>query len=89
MSQRRSNSDTSITSDTEASPLEAAIELGEEVEFIIDGRRVECFLSDNVLVFDPKSPGARYAIRAYAYWLASEGDVAGARSLLNIVGRQG
>lgn len=71
------------------SPLEAEIELGEEVEIIVDGKRVACFLSDNVLIFDPKIPGARHAVRAYAYWLASEGDREAARSLLNLVGRQG
>jgi hypothetical protein len=87
MSQRRSTSGNSST--PPESRLEAEVEIGESVEFIIDGQRVECFLSDNVLVFDPKSAGARHAIRAYAYWLAADGDVAGARSLLNLVGRQG
>lgn len=87
MSQRRSTSEKSST--PPPSRPDADIEIGESVEFIIDGHRVECFLSDNVLVFDPKSPGARHAIRAYAYWLAADGDEAGARSLLNVVGRQG
>ena len=73
----------------ENSQLEAEIELGEEVQIIVEGRRVAAFISDNVVILDPRVPGARHAIRTYAYWLASEGDREAARSLLNQVGRQG
>jgi hypothetical protein len=73
----------------DASPPSAEAEIGESIEIILDGNRVEAFLSDNVIVFDPKSPHARIAIRAYAYSLAAAGDIKSARAVLDQVGREG
>lgn len=69
--------------------LSALAELGETVEVIVDGQRVEAFLSDAVFVLDPSSPDARFALRAYAYCLARRGQVDEARSLLRQFGREG
>jgi hypothetical protein len=82
MSPRPSNSDTS-------SSVTAEVEVGETFEVIMDGNRIEAFLSDNVLVFDPRSHHSRYAIRAYAYSLAASGNKTAAKSLLSQVGREG
>lgn len=69
--------------------VEAVAELGESVEVIVDGQRIEAFLSDAVFVLDPASPDARFALRAYAYCLARRGQVDEARSLLRQFGREG
>lgn len=69
--------------------MEAEMELGESFEIVVDGNRVEAFLSDNVVVMDPHGNPGRMAIRAYAYALAAEGNKAGAKALLAQVGREG
>jgi hypothetical protein len=56
---------------------------------VVDGNRVEAFLSDRVLIVDPHSVHGRMAVRAYAYSLASEGNRAAAKALLAQVGREG
>jgi hypothetical protein len=76
------------TPPSSSSELVADIEMGETVEVIIDGNRVEAFLSDNVFIFDPTSIHARMAVRAYAYSLSSE-DRQGATEILRKVGREG
>lgn len=69
--------------------LSAEVDLGESVEVIIDGNRIEAFLSDNVYIFDPKvSIHAAMAVRAYAYSLSAD-DPKTAKEILNNVGREG
>lgn len=72
---------------SESSPS-ANIEIGESVEIVVDGKRIEAFLSDNVAVFDPHSIHGRMAIRAYAYSIAAE-DPGLAKAVLAVVGREG
>lgn len=67
---------------------QAEVEIGEEVEIILDSGRVEAFLSDRVFIFDPKSVHSRMAVRAFAYSLAAE-DKKAAKDILNGVGREG
>ena len=62
--------------------------MGEEVSIILNGDRVDSFLSDNVFIFDPRSIHSRMAVRAYAYSLATE-DRQAAKAVLNVVGREG
>lgn len=76
-----------MLSDSERGPT-AEIEMGESVEIIVDGNRMEVFLSDNVFVVDPHSVHGRNAVRAYAYSLAGE-DPATAKAILAVVGREG
>lgn len=66
-----------------------AVELGETVEIIVDGQRIEAFLSDNVVVLDPASPHTRRALRAYAWSLAADGNRPEAKEMLDRVGREG
>lgn len=74
-------------SDSPNSPS-AEVEIGDSVEIIVDGKRIECFLSDNVFAIDPHSIHGRMAIRAYAYSVAGE-DPATAKAILAAVGREG
>lgn len=67
----------------------ADAELGESVEIIVEGQRIEAFLSDNVFVLDPALPDARFALRAYAYCLARRGQAEEAKALLRQFGREG
>lgn len=67
---------------------DAEVEIGEEFEIVIDGNRVDAFVSDKVVVFDRHSIHSRQAIRAYAYSLAAE-DKGGAKAMLNMIGREG
>lgn len=74
---------------SDSSELSAEIDMGESVEVIIDGNRIEAFLSDNVYIFDPKaSIHARMAVRAYAYSLSAD-DPRAAKDILNREGREG
>lgn len=74
---------------TETVEYPADAELGESVEFYVDGGRVEAFLSDNVIVLDPHEPDARFALRAYAFAMARRGQTAEAKALLRRIGREG
>lgn len=65
------------------------MEIGESIEVIIDGQRVEAFLSDQVFIIDPHSVHGRMAIRGYAYSIAAGGDATAAKALLSKVGREG
>lgn len=67
----------------------ADVEIGETFEIVVEGGRIEAFLSDNVFVLDPRSHHCRVALRAYAYSLAAEGHYQEARTMLNAVGREG
>lgn len=65
------------------------VELGESYELVLDGHRIEAFLSDNVFVLDPKSPEARTALRGYAMGLAACGKQEEAKAIFRALGRQG
>ncbi len=69
--------------------VEVEAEMGESVEIVVEGGRIEAFLSDNVLVLDPKLPDARFALRAYAYALARRGQREEATAMLKDIGREG
>ena len=66
-----------------------SVELGETYEMVMNGARIEAFLSDTVFVLDPKSPEVRTALRGYAYGLAARGKVIEAKSIMKAIGRQG
>lgn len=84
-----STPDDGETTAPDSGELEASIDIGESVEVILDGNRIEAFLSDNVYIFDPKaSIHAAMAVRAYAYSLSAE-DPKAAKQILNDVGREG
>lgn len=68
--------------------LSAEVEMGDSVEVIIDGNRIEAFMSDNVVVMDPSSIHTRMGIRAYAYSLSAE-DRQAAVEILRRIGREG
>lgn len=72
---------------SESSPS-AEVEIGESIEIILNGKRVEAFLSDNVAIFDPHTIHGRNAIRAYAYSLGAENHEA-AKAILRVIGREG
>lgn len=76
-----------MQSSSDSGPV-ADIELGEQVEIIVDGNRLEVFLSDNVFAIDPHSIHGRMAIRAYAYSIAAD-DPATAKAILSVIGREG
>lgn len=65
------------------------MELGETLEVVLDGHRVEAFLTDNVFILDPKSPECRTALRGYAYGLAARGKFIEAKGIMKAIGRQG
>ncbi len=69
--------------------IEVEAEMGESVEIVVEGGRIEAFLSDKVLVLDPKLPDARFALRAYAYCLARRGQKEEAKAMLKEIGREG
>ena len=79
----------SESGDQGAAVAEARAELGESVEVIVEGQRIEAFLSEKVFVLDPSLPDARFALRAYAYCLARRGQADEARALLRQFGREG
>ena len=64
------------------------VEIGEEFEIVMDGDRMDAFISDKVVVFDRHSIHSRQAIRAYAYSLGAE-DKKAAKDMLNMIGREG
>lgn len=66
----------------------AEVDIGETVEIVVDGNRLEVFLSDQVFAIDPHSIHGRMAIRAYAYSIAAD-DPATAKAILSVVGREG
>ena len=81
----------SSTSDENMVADEPAVdaEMGESVEIVVEGGRIEAFLSDNVFILDPKLPDARFALRAYAYALYRRGAKEEARSMLREIGEEG
>ena len=74
---------------TESVSMPVSVELGESYSIILDGLRIEAFLSDNVFVLDPKSPECRTALRGYAYGLGARGKEREAKAILSALGRQG
>lgn len=69
--------------------MEGETEIGETVEIVVAGQRIEAFLSDEVFILDPHSAPARTAIRAYAFALAAAGQGEEAKAILKHVGREG
>lgn len=65
------------------------MEIGETYEIVVDGNRIEAFLSDNVVALDPHSIHTRRALRAYAWSLAAAGNRPEAKDMLKLVGREG
>lgn len=74
---------------TEVIEYPSSVELGETLEVILDGNRVEAFITDNVVVLDPASPEVRTALRGYALGLAARKQVEEAKRIMRLVGKQG
>lgn len=97
MTERTDESETITSADAEALGISEAtdfsdalsVELGETYEMVLDGHRIEAFLSDTVFVLDPRSPEVRTALRGYAYGLAARGKMGEAKAMMKSIRRQG
>jgi hypothetical protein len=78
-----------VTDFSDAFGEAVSVELGETYEMVLEGARIEAFLSDTVFVLDPRSPEVRTALRGYAYGLAARGKMEEAKAMMKSIRRQG